>query len=210
MKEREGVSEPVPEGEVATRLRPPRPDERRTLQRWREQVLSPFEDFRGPAPPGLAVGAVPLPAGGGELAAADGGDRLLGSVGWRPVTFGPNAGSQAMEIGISLHASARGRGHGARAQRMLAEHLFLTTGVHRVQATTDVDNVPEQRALVRAGFTREGVLRGAQWRLGAFHDLVSYARLRSDDDSPASSSDTSWRSRGGRPGAATDGGAPGA
>jgi RimJ/RimL family protein N-acetyltransferase len=52
--------------------------------------------------------------------------------------------------------------------------------VHRVQASTDVLNVAEQRALERAGFQREGVLRGAQWRRGAFHDLVSYARLRTD------------------------------
>lgn len=170
----------IPEGEVATRLRAPSDAEARTLQRWREQVLSPFEDFRGEPPPGLAVGALPLPAGSGELAVADGDDRLLGSVGWRPVTYGPNAGSQALDIGISLHPVARGHGHGARAQRMLAEHLFTTTGVHRVQASTDVENLPEQRALERAGFVREGVLRGAQWRLGAVHDLVAYSRLRSD------------------------------
>ncbi|MCW2606240.1 MAG: hypothetical protein JWO60_933 [Frankiales bacterium] len=170
----------APDGEVSTRLRAARPEEARTLQRWREQVLSPFEDFRGEDPPGLAVAVLPLPPGSGELVVTDGGDRLLGSVGWRPVTYGPNAGSLALDIGISLHATARGKGHGSRAQRMLAEHLFVTTGVRRVQASTDVDNLPEQRALERAGFVREGVLRAAQWRLGAPHDLVGYSRLRSD------------------------------
>ncbi|MCW2707301.1 MAG: hypothetical protein JWM22_1143, partial [Frankiales bacterium] len=34
--------------------------------------------------------------------------------------------------------------------------------------------------LERAGFQREGVLRGAQWRQGGWHDLVSFARLRDD------------------------------
>ena len=170
----------TPEGEVSTRLRPPTADESRVLGRWREQVLSPFEDFRGEEPAGLAVGVLPLPAGSGELAVTDGRDRLVGSVGWRPVPFGPNAGSVALEIGIGLHPTARGKGHGARAQRMLAEHLFATTGVHRVQASTDVENLAEQAALDRAGFRREGVLRGAQWRGGRFHDLLSYARLRSD------------------------------
>ena len=63
---------------------------------------------------------------------------------------------------------------------MLAQYLFTTTAVHRVQATTDVRNVPEQRALERAGFAREGVLRGCQWRQADWHDLVSYARLRID------------------------------
>ena len=37
------------------------------------------------------------------------------------------------------------------------------------------------RALERAGYHREGVLRGAQWRAGAWHDLVLYARLRGDE-----------------------------
>ena len=63
---------------------------------------------------------------------------------------------------------------------MLAEYLLAGFPVHRIEATTDVDNVVEQRALVGAGFVREGVLRGAQWRRGAWHDLVSYSRLRSD------------------------------
>jgi RimJ/RimL family protein N-acetyltransferase len=43
-----------------------------------------------------------------------------------------------------------------------------------------VSNVAEQRALEKAGFTREGVNRQAQFRAGAYHDLVLYARLRSD------------------------------
>jgi RimJ/RimL family protein N-acetyltransferase len=63
---------------------------------------------------------------------------------------------------------------------MVAEYLFRTFPVHRVQASTDVGNTAEQRALERAGFLREGVIRGAQWRLGSWRDLVSYARLRDD------------------------------
>jgi aminoglycoside 6'-N-acetyltransferase len=63
---------------------------------------------------------------------------------------------------------------------MLADYLFATTPVHRLQASTDVDNRPEQAALERAGFLREGLLRGAQWRRGAYHDLVLFSRLRTD------------------------------
>ena len=63
----------------------------------------------------------------------------------------------AYNIGISLAVGVRGRGIGWRAQRMLAEHLFATTEVFRVEAGTDVHNVAEQRSLEKAGFTREGV-----------------------------------------------------
>ena len=63
---------------------------------------------------------------------------------------------------------------------MLAEHLLAATDANRVEASTDTDNLAEQRALERAGFRREGVVRGAQYRAGRWHDLVVYARLRGD------------------------------
>ena len=83
-------------------------------------------------------------------------------------------------VGISLLPAARGRGAGSRAQRLLADYLFLHTTVNRVEASTDIDNVAEQRSLEKAGFTREGVLRGWQWRQGAWRDMVMYSRLRGD------------------------------
>ena len=166
---------------VTTRLRPLRPAELPVLRSWERDDPSEFEDFSGPPPPGVAAAPRPEPSpGAGALAVTDGVDLLIGSVGWRPVLYGPSPGSQAVDIGISLHREAWGHGHGTRAQRMLADYLFATTPVHRVQASTDVENVAEQTALERAGFSREGILRGAQWRRGAYHDLVSYARLRTD------------------------------
>ena len=104
----------------------------------------------------------------------------IGSVSWHRVGYGPNAGSAAWNIGTSLIPSARGNGYGAEAQRLLADYLFAATEFDRVEASTDVDNVAEQRALDKAGFVREGLLRGAQERSGVRHDLVNYARLRTD------------------------------
>jgi RimJ/RimL family protein N-acetyltransferase len=107
-------------------------------------------------------------------------DQPIGSVSWHRVGYGPNEGSGAWNIGISLIPSARGHGYGGEAQRLLADYLFATTGFDRVEASTDVENTAEQRALEKAGFVREGLLRGAQERSGVRHDLVNYARLRSD------------------------------
>ena len=109
---------------------------------------------------------------------ADG--RMIGSVGWHQVRYGPGATSVAWNIGISLVPEARGKGYGAEAQRLLATYLFANTAVNRVEASTDIDNVAEQRSLTKAGFTREGVMRGSQFRAGAFHDLVVFSRLRDD------------------------------
>jgi RimJ/RimL family protein N-acetyltransferase len=104
----------------------------------------------------------------------------VGKIAWHPVVYGPNRGSNALNLGISIEPQARGRGVGTRSQRLVADFLFSYTLVHRVEATTDVTNIAEQKALERAGFTREGVLRGAQFRRGTHHDMVSYARLRTD------------------------------
>ncbi len=105
---------------------------------------------------------------------------VIGTLGWHRVRYGPNPESAALMFGIELAPDARGRGYGTEAQRLLAEHLFQTTAINRVEASTDVDNLAEQRSLEKAGFTREGVNRQAQFRAGSYHDLVLYSRLRSD------------------------------
>jgi RimJ/RimL family protein N-acetyltransferase len=105
---------------------------------------------------------------------------LAGDVSYLAVHHGPNPGSRAFNVGIALLSEHRGQGHGTEAQRQLAAYLFAHTPVERLEASTDVDNLAEQRSLEKAGFTREGVLRHAQFRQGAFRDLVLYSRLRGD------------------------------
>ncbi|MEP7024113.1 MAG: GNAT family protein [Actinomycetota bacterium] len=84
------------------------------------------------------------------------------------------------DYGGTVLPAWRNRGIGAAAQRLLAEQLFGQSDANRVEADTDFGNLPEPRALERAGFTREGVVRGAQWRHGQWHDRVLYGWLRSD------------------------------
>lgn len=115
-----------------------------------------------------------------ELTDAAGVTGVAGVVSWHLEAYGPNPGSHAWNIGIGLAEAARGHGVGSVAQRLLAEWLLATTPVHRIEASTDVANIAEQRALERAGFTREGVLRSAQERADGRHDLVSYSLLRTD------------------------------
>jgi RimJ/RimL family protein N-acetyltransferase len=106
--------------------------------------------------------------------------RIVGTISWHQVSYGPNHQSRAWMLGIDLIPEGRGQGLGTEAQRLVADWLFETTDANRVEASTDVENVAEARSLEKAGFTREGVNRGAQFRAGAYHDLVLFARLRSD------------------------------
>lgn len=105
---------------------------------------------------------------------------LIGSLSWFTVQHGPSSACRALNIGISLFPEHRGRGHGSRAQRLLCDYLFSTRLIERIEAGTDIDNLAEQRSLQKAGFSREGVLRHAQFREGTWRDIVLYSCLRSD------------------------------
>jgi RimJ/RimL family protein N-acetyltransferase len=99
-------------------------------------------------------------------------------VNWRRRSATPAAYCWA--IGIALLPEARGHGYGTQAQQLLARYLFAHTTAHRIEAVTEAGNLAEQRALEKAGFSREGVSRGAGWRDGHWRDGVTYSLLRTD------------------------------
>jgi RimJ/RimL family protein N-acetyltransferase len=116
---------------------------------------------------------------GGTLMVARG-DEVVGFVNWNKHRMG--RASFCWSFGIGLVPEARGQGHGTRAQRMLVRYLFSHTQVNRIEAETDIANIAEQRALEKAGFTRDGVIRGADFHGGRWHDRVLYSVLRSEVD----------------------------
>ncbi|WP_020119043.1 GNAT family N-acetyltransferase [Streptomyces canus] len=113
----------------------------------------------------------------GHLMVVSGTERL-GFVAWRKVR--PTPTTSYWNMGIGLLAEARGRGVGTEAQRQLVRYLFAHTTVVRIEADTEAENIAEQRALEKAGFTREGVLRSVAFRDGQWRDGVRYSILRGD------------------------------
>ncbi|HXM54029.1 MAG TPA: GNAT family protein [Candidatus Dormibacteraeota bacterium] len=142
------------------------------INRW---PTSEFNDF-GPVPADWMLNT----AIGRAVVIRNEDDAIIGRVSWHRVHYGPNPESAAWNIGIELLPEARGRGCGSEAQRLLAHYLFATTPLHRVEAVTDVDNAAELRALASAGFRREGVLRGAQFRALHLRDVVICSVLRGE------------------------------
>ncbi|MER7278866.1 GNAT family protein [Dactylosporangium sp. NPDC000244] len=104
---------------------------------------------------------------------------VAGTVHWSRNTYGVPIWA-CWTIGIQLLPEFRGRGAGTASQRMLAAYLFGTTPVERVEAYTDVENVAEQRALEKAGFTREGEIRASQFREGRWRSLYLYSMVRAE------------------------------
>lgn len=102
--------------------------------------------------------------------------REVGNLSAHAVWYGPTPGSKAMNIGISIIEEFRGQGFGSIAQRLLAEELH-GKGYVRVEASTDITNIAEQKALERAGFAYEGTLRKAQGRADGLHNLQVWSHL---------------------------------
>jgi len=116
----------------------------------------------------------------GRLIVVDASGATVGVVSYIAIFHGPPPSNRVYNIGIDIDPAHRRRGYGAAAQALLARYLFDTYTIERVEASTDVENVAEQRALERAGFTREGILRRAQWRAGAWRDICLYSKLRGE------------------------------
>jgi [ribosomal protein S5]-alanine N-acetyltransferase len=82
------------------------------------------------------------------------------------------------EIGVIMRREATGRGLASKALNLVIEHGFGALDLHRIGADIDPDNNASLSLFLRAGFQREGLLRG-YWKthLG-IRDTVMMSKLR--------------------------------
>ncbi len=106
---------------------------------------------------------------------ADG--RLVGTLDARAPEWATPPG--VCEIGLELSEDERGRGFGTEAVRVFAEYL-LANGFGRVQASTDLRNIPMRRVLEKLGFVYEGALRSYMPDGDVRMDYALYALTRDD------------------------------
>jgi RimJ/RimL family protein N-acetyltransferase len=167
-----------------TRLRLPVPDDATFLDRQNTPDGAGGENWHGYRSPGqyqrrIESGEL-INEDHGMLVIVDDEDRLVGDVSWVRLLNGPPPHGYCWNIGVWVAPEDRGRGHGAEAQRQLAAYLFANSYYERVEAGTEAANIGEQKALEKAGFTREGVLRRACFRDGEWRDMVVFSKLRGE------------------------------
>jgi RimJ/RimL family protein N-acetyltransferase len=92
--------------------------------------------------------------------------------------------SKRMEIGYDLILNERGKGYGTEAVQIIVDHLFLTKDTVRIQAVTNVENIPSQRILEKAGFVKEGTLRKVSHIRQEYGDAYIYSILREEWKGP--------------------------
>jgi RimJ/RimL family protein N-acetyltransferase len=103
-------------------------------------------------------------------------ERLLGTVGlkktdWRALTS---------EVGYWVSPWARGRGVAAEATRALGQWLLAAQGFQRLELRAATENTASQKAAVKAGLRREGILRNAGFVHTGRVDLVLFSLVPDD------------------------------
>ena len=158
----DAVVEQARDAEMVRWTTVPSPYDRTDAEEFLAMVASGWED-----PGGNRYWAV-------EVAGADGQPRFAGTIDYRP------HGGGTAEVGFGLHPWARGRGHMARALRLVVDHAFAH-GVEAMHWRAAVGNWASRHTAWSCGFRVEGTVRGLlPGRDGQPYDAW-VASLRADD-----------------------------
>ena len=87
---------------------------------------------------------------------------------------------KTIELGYALIPSERGKGYGTEMMQMMVDYLFQNTEVVRIEVRTNEGNIPSQKALERAGFAKEGIMRKESYVRGEYGDSYLYSILRGE------------------------------
>lgn len=113
----------------------------------------------------------------GMLVIVDDADQLLGHIEFF-VTVGY---LDELELSYILYSGDhRGRGVATEAVTLLTGYLFQQKKVNRIRLVIHPENVASMRVAEKAGYTLEGVARGAFFNQGRNHDVEVWAILRAE------------------------------
>jgi ribosomal-protein-serine acetyltransferase len=98
---------------------------------------------------------------------------LVGAVGCHPI----DRANRSCSLGYWLEAGHQGKGIVTRCCRKLMEYLFQEVALHRVEIRCGSGNARSRAIPRRLGFTREGLLREAQWVNDRWVDLEVWSML---------------------------------
>jgi [ribosomal protein S5]-alanine N-acetyltransferase len=129
------------------------------LDRCEQSIGSPITNFALRTPSGYLIGAI----------------GLVGVL---------SADAHSAEFGYWLAQSYRGRGLMPRVIRTFSDYAFQELRIHRLFATPFSSNLASHRALEKAGFQREGLLRHHHLKQGIYLDAIIYGRISDPMETP--------------------------
>jgi RimJ/RimL family protein N-acetyltransferase len=145
----------------------------RELSRYVPAIPYPYSEADARAYAGYAARAWAEGSAATFVIAEVRGGRALGMIALHLFAGDPGLA----EVGYWLHRQARGRGAATTAVRLVAGWAFERLGIGRLSLQTAPENLASQRVAERAGFTREGVLRGWLATADGRRDSVMFSLL---------------------------------
>jgi ribosomal-protein-alanine N-acetyltransferase len=88
------------------------------------------------------------------------------------------------ELGYFIVPKERKKGYVSEAIQIMIDYLFLSRDIVRIQAQADPENVASWKALEKAGFQKEGILRKAFYCRGKWRDDLISSILREEWKAP--------------------------
>jgi RimJ/RimL family protein N-acetyltransferase len=103
--------------------------------------------------------------------------RVIGACGLHEIDWR----NRIAELGVVIgEQSEWNKGYGTDVVKTLVRHGFDALNLNRIFLRVFDDNQRGQRVYAKAGFTVEGRLRQADYRKGAYRDVLIYGMLRDD------------------------------
>jgi ribosomal-protein-alanine N-acetyltransferase len=89
-----------------------------------------------------------------------------------------------VEIGYFVVPNERKKGYASESIMIMVDYLFLSKNIERIQAKADPENIASCKALEKAGFKREGILRKTFFNRGKWKDDCMFSILREEWKEP--------------------------
>lgn len=83
-------------------------------------------------------------------------------------------------LGYWIASVAQNQGHAGHAVGLVLEVMADELGLHRAEASTNLDNLPSQRVLRRNGFSPYGVAHSSIFLDGSWRDGLLWERILGD------------------------------
>jgi RimJ/RimL family protein N-acetyltransferase len=102
---------------------------------------------------------------------------LIGTIGLFKVDWA----QLTCEVGYGMRSSARGRGYATESLSLVTDWALRACGLFRIELRALTDNHASIRVAEKAGYVREGVLRGAERDAeGVNRDMFVFSRIATD------------------------------
>lgn len=84
------------------------------------------------------------------------------------------------EIGYWIIEAAAGKGIVTACSKAMLDYGFSNLNLNRIEIKCAVENIKSARVAEKLNFTKEGILRQAEWLNGKFVDLYLFSLLKSE------------------------------